>query len=121
MRGHDAGVAHRRGETIPHIEIWQQPFLNWLIFRAYHLWEKLTWRALRLVEPYHQDLFRKSEDYVPLTSRQDERCEYFRFKKRVCLAVICVTQEQYNTITGKTRPIAKPRYEAKKPISIQDW
>jgi len=122
MKGHTPGMAYRREDTIPYVEIWQQPFWRWLIAQAYHLWEKISWRGFRLIEKYHEDLFKKKDDdfFIPLTNRQDLKCEHLTHKKRDTLAVIYTTQEQYDLITGKVHKTGKPRHEIKEPITIEE-
>lgn len=67
---------------------------------------------------WHRKIFEKTEDYVPLSNRQDIKCYHLRHKKRDLLAVIYITQEQHDIITGRVLKIEEPRHEVKEPITM---
>jgi hypothetical protein len=106
MRGYTAGKAYglRPNRDIKHfVSLWDQPPFNLLVALMYHrIWEKISWRGFRIVEPLHQAIFEKDDDfYIPLTNRQDLRCDDLQHKGRKTLALIYITEEQYNKITKR--------------------
>ena len=61
-----------------------QPLQNYIIAKLYHhVWERFTWRIYRFIEKR----MKPSDDwtYIPLTNRQDIRCDYLHFKNRIVL------------------------------------
>lgn len=121
MRGHTTGKAHRRTEVIPYVEIWKQSTFWWIVSQAYHfMWEKPSAPIMEHVSRWHKKIFEKTDEYIPLSNRQDIRCYRLRQKKRDLLAVIYITQEQHDIITGKALKIEEPRHEVKEPISPEE-
>lgn len=119
MKGHTAGKAHRRDEVIPFVDIWEQPVMCWLVSQAYHrVWQKISRPTVRWLGKWHQKIYEDRDDlYIPLTNRQDIRCDRLVHKRRTNLAIIYITQDQYNIITGKVAPKQEPRHEVKEPIA----
>ena len=117
MKGHSVGTVYRRTDTIPYIEFWQQPFLHWLLAHLYGFWERMSWRAMKPVEKLHRRWFEDdNEFYIPLTNRQDIRCDDLIRRSRITLAIIYITQDQHDIVTGKKLPQETPRHQALKPI-----
>lgn len=120
MKGYTPGVASRRTDEIPYVEIWEQPAFWRVVALAYHLWEKLTEPIMRYVSRWHRSVFQKSVEYTPLLNRRDIRCHRLSRKSRDMLAIIYITREQYNIITGKALKIEEPRHEIKEPIQLAE-
>ena len=104
IKGRTTGKAYglRPNRDIKYyVELWEQPFLSLMVAHMYHhVWEKISWRFFRLLEKL--PLPGKDDDfYIPLTNRQDIRCDDLAHKKRKSLALIYITEEQYNKITKR--------------------
>lgn len=118
MKSYDVGTAHRRSGVFPYVELWEQPLYRWLLFRAYHWWEKLTEPAMRKISEYHRVVFgaKAGLDYIPLVNRRDIRCYHLSIAGRNTLAIAYITKEQYDVITGRAPKEVEPRHEVKEPI-----
>jgi len=100
MKGHSCGKVYGRDYVKPYVEIWEQPFWRLMIAKIYHRWDMSSWRFFRIFEKPHEALFCKDDEfYIPLTNRQDLRCDYLQHKGRKVLALVYITEEQYNAIT----------------------
>ena len=111
MRGFEAGVAHRRDDAQPYIEVWDQPFLRKVVAQTYHVWEVITEPLFKPLSRLHQHLFGKDEEYVPLVNRRDIRCYYLEHKGRVALAYVNITPDQYKAVSGRRFLVEQPRIE----------
>lgn len=118
MRGYTVGSAHRRESVTPYIEIWEQPFLPWLIAIMYQLWESYSFRLMAYLSKWHRKFFFKNNDYVPLLARQDHRCTRLTQKRRTRLVVAYITQDQFDILVGDLPVTEEPRHEVKEPIVL---
>jgi hypothetical protein len=107
IKGHGAGKIYGRESIRPYVEMWEQPLSRWLIAHLYHLWEQRTWKLLRKIEPLHETFFNRNDDeiFIPLTNRQDLRCADLHERGKKHLIMLHITEEQYNTITGKNNEV----------------
>ena len=122
IKGHSAGKAYGRTSVAPYVEIWEQPLLSWLIAHAYGFWERHTWKLLRRMEKPHEKIFNRNDDdlYLPLTNRQDIRCDDLMHHKRKTLIILYLNTEQYGIVTGHLPWTSEQRRKAREQASVED-
>jgi hypothetical protein len=120
MKGYTAGKAYRRSGVFPYVEIWEQPSWRLAIAKLYHFWENKSWPLMKRLEKFHTKWFEKDDFFIPLSNRQDIRCDDLMHKGRNTLAIVYVTDEQYEVITKKMPKPAEPRREATAPITHEE-
>lgn len=118
MRGYTVGTAHRGEKAAPYVEVWEQPFLPWLIAMAYQLWESCSFQFMSYLSKWHRKLYFKNDDYTPLLARQDHRCTRLTQKRRTRLIVAYITEEQFNILISELPINEEPRHEIKEPIAL---
>lgn len=103
MRGYSTGKIYSRTKVSPYVDIWEQPLWRRLVALAYHhWWERHTWRIMKRFEKVHEALVGNDHDFfIPLSNRQDIRCDDLVQKGRKTLARVHITKEQYDMITRK--------------------
>lgn len=118
MRGYTAKTAHRRSGIFPYVELWKQPLWRWIVAWLYGQWESLSWPFMKhFLDGWHRKYFGKNSlDYIPLSNRQDIRCDHLRHAGRETIAIAYITKEQYDVITGKAPKTTKLRHEAKEAL-----
>jgi hypothetical protein len=98
MRGYELSTRfHARLEqsVTYHVTLWQQPFLRWLVAKAYHCYDMNIYRlpGFKLLE---NALLRI--DDIPLGAKQDIRCHFLTRKKRTEVVTFEVTKEKYDQL-----------------------
>ena len=92
------GKAYGRDYIKPYTEVWSQPIHRWLIARAYHRWDRRTWRLMGWLDHHFPWLARKDSAWLdengeplkirtPLYARQDLRCYHLAQKGRKTLSM----------------------------------
>src|SRR5258706_12271041 len=86
----EKGKVYGQGYDQTYTCTYTQPVYNLIISELYHhIWEKLTWRIYRKIEKLTNqnkrfiDSFDEVDVYIPLTNRQDIRCDHLRQKNRI--------------------------------------
>jgi hypothetical protein len=83
-----------------HVVVWKQPAHRWLVSRLYHAYDSVVWRlpGFRALENWLRRRHADDAWYVPLSSRQDLRCDYLWSRKRTVLAVLDASEEQFTEL-----------------------
>lgn len=89
---------HRDGRKTHHVELWSQPTWRYLMFKAYHAYDRRVHRVpgFRLVERVYDS--RRTADRTPLQAAQDIRCFYLAHRGRQELARLGTTASTFAAI-----------------------
>ena len=88
------------------ISLWAQPWHRWLIAEMYHWYSMKIFKVpgFRKLEKWLWNHYEKTHsadhylDYIPISNRQDLRCDYLQHKQRKVLATLDLTKEQFDGI-----------------------
>lgn len=124
VKGYSGVTANRRNrsmDTLYYIEIWEQPLFRWLWSQVYHKWEKLTRRPMKHFSRWHAKHFEGGDEFfVPVDCRRDIKCYMYSTSKRDVLAILRVTEDDYDVITGKKCKLDEPRRTCEEPITLTE-
>lgn len=104
-RGFGVGESHGRADdgtpTVSwSVEIWEQPWHLWAIFRLYHVYDMQVIRVpgVRWIDSRTGGVDDDGDVTIPWFARQGLRCYYLSVNRRVVLARFDVDQGTYDKL-----------------------
>lgn len=103
IKGYTVTMIMGRDTTRYEVALWEQPLHNWLIAKLYHYYTELVFSfpGFKRLEKWLQirGEAKETEDnldyfYIPISNRQDLRCEHLSHKNRKVNAILPLDTEQ---------------------------